>query len=47
MLSPIKIEKCCKWRADARGKQRSVGKINKKLFHGVGPLVGDRGPHFG
>jgi hypothetical protein len=37
MLSPIKIEKCCEWRADARGKQRGVEKINKKLFHGVGP----------
>jgi hypothetical protein len=40
MLSPIKVEETGERRADAKRKQRCVEKINKKLFHGFGPLVG-------
>jgi len=40
MLSPIKVKETSKWRADAKREQCRVEKIDKKLFHGVGPLVG-------
>jgi hypothetical protein len=35
MLSPVKVKESGERRADARGKQRGVGKIDKKLFHGL------------
>jgi hypothetical protein len=40
MLSPIKVKETGKRRADAKREKRCVEKIDKKLFHGFGPLVG-------